>query len=194
MNEIILLIASLLTIFIMVLVPIYWKNYGPQNFLWLSDIGLFLTMIALWVHSSLLISVVVIAILPFEIVWNIDFFFRLLTGRNLLRIVNYMFDSKNPKLVRSLSLFHVILPILWIWCLFMWGYDKRALEYATILIWVTMVLTYFLTNPEKNINWVFFPKVHQWDWIPPFLWLIFFLIAFPLVIIWPVHMLLVRIF
>ena len=34
------------TAFLAVLVPIYWANYGPTNFLYFCDIALFLTLAA----------------------------------------------------------------------------------------------------------------------------------------------------
>ena len=61
-----------LTLFIIVLIPVYWKTYGPQNFLWLSDIGLFLTVLALWLKSSLLISMACVGVLFIELLWAND--------------------------------------------------------------------------------------------------------------------------
>src|SRR5207237_3890877 len=63
-----------LTAFVAFLVPYYWRHYGPQTFLWLSDAGLFLTVIALWRADRLLISMMAIGVLPLELFWNIDFF------------------------------------------------------------------------------------------------------------------------
>ena len=34
------------TAFMAVLVPVYWKNYGPTNFLYFCDAALFLVLIA----------------------------------------------------------------------------------------------------------------------------------------------------
>lgn len=126
--EIALLITKLVfTAFTLVLIPFYWRAHGSQNFLWLSDIALFLTLIAFWMNSSLLISVSVISFLLPEIVWNIDFFFQLLARRRLLGVTDYMFDPKRTLFLRGLSLFHIALPILWIWGLYLWGYNKTPL-------------------------------------------------------------------
>jgi hypothetical protein len=35
-------IKLFITLFLCVLVPVYWRNFGPANFLWGSDIALFL--------------------------------------------------------------------------------------------------------------------------------------------------------
>ena len=42
------------TLFVAVLVPLYWVHHGPANFLWASDIALLATVIALWRESRML--------------------------------------------------------------------------------------------------------------------------------------------
>ena len=195
MNEIILLLTKcLLTLFVIILVPTYWKAYGLENFLWLSDVGLFLTTIGLWLNSSLLISIAILLTLPLDIIWIVDFLFHLITGKNLLGVVGYMFDPKFSRWTRSLSLFHIFLPIIWIWCLTMWGYDENAFLYASVLVWVVLIATYFFTDPQKNINWAHLPTALKWKRIPTSLWLIMLLVAFPLIVIWPMQVVLKRIF
>ena len=73
------------TIFVCALVPIYWRQYGPANFLWFSDIALLALVPALWLENALL-----------------------------------------PFVIRGLSCFHIILPLLLLWTLHRLGYDWRA--------------------------------------------------------------------
>ncbi len=40
------------TAFMAVLVPVYWLNYGPTNFLYFCDVALFLTLAAVWTESA----------------------------------------------------------------------------------------------------------------------------------------------
>lgn len=183
------IIKILLTLFVAILIPVYWLNYGPSNFLWLSDIGLFLTVLALWFESPLLISIPAIGILPVEIAWNIDFFTRLITGYTPIGIADYMFDQKYSIFLRSLSLFHIVLPIIWIWYLHKWGYDRRAFFYMTLLGSAAFITTYVFTDPQANINWIFNPIVHHWQ-INSLAWLMVLLISFPLFIFLPMHFLL----
>jgi len=42
------------TLYVCVLVPIYWRQYGPANFLWFSDIALLALVPALWLENALL--------------------------------------------------------------------------------------------------------------------------------------------
>ena len=63
------------TVFVCVLVPVYWRQYGPTNFLWFSDIALLALVPALWLESPLLVSMMALAVLVPELAWNIDYFF-----------------------------------------------------------------------------------------------------------------------
>ena len=67
-------------LFVALLVPIYWMQYGPQNFLWGSDLVLFGTLLAVWLESRLLASMMAIAALIPELLWTIDYVGRLIAG------------------------------------------------------------------------------------------------------------------
>src|SRR5437762_3483576 len=111
------------TVFVCALVPLYWPKYGPQNFLWFSDIALLSTAVALWLENSFLASMMAVAILLPEIAWNIDFFSRLIFGVDAIGLAHYMFDARRPLYLRALSLFHVAVPVLLLWMLYRLGYD-----------------------------------------------------------------------
>lgn len=143
------------TLFLLVLVPVYWKHYGPGNFLWFSDVALFSVGIVLWTENHLLLSMMAVGVLGLELVWNVDYFWRLLTGRELLGLSDYMFHQDKSLFLRGLSLFHVFLPAIVIWLLLEWGYDTRAFWYQTVLATVVLLLSYFLTDPKENVNWVY---------------------------------------
>lgn len=145
------------TLFVAVLVPVYWTHHGPTHFLWLSDVALLLITLALWRGSRLLVSTVAVAALAPELGWNLDFFSRLLAGRDLLGLngTAYMFDPAKPLYLRALSLFHVFLPLVILWLLWRLGYDRRALPLAILLSWAVLIASYLVTDPAKNINWVF---------------------------------------
>jgi hypothetical protein len=178
--------------FAAVLVPVYWRHYGPLHFLWLSDVALFATLLALWLRSRLLNSMMAIGVLPLEAYWNIDFFGRLLTGADFAGVAGYMFEEDRSLLLRALSLFHVPMPVLWIWLLARWGYDRRALLAQTLLLWAVLAATYFLTDRDDNINWVFAPHSMQWGWMPEPVWLLLYMALLPLLLHWPLHRLFSR--
>ncbi len=175
-----------LTIFITILIPTYWYYYGIRNFLWLSDIGLFLTIIALWLKSNLLMSMAAVGVLLLELFWCLDFFAKLIFNINISGLSDYMFDKKYPLLLRAISLFHITSPLIWIFYLAQYGYDTNAIYYFTILYWIALILTYRFTNPEENISWVFAPQANKWN-IKPITWVIILFIFLPLLVFLPTH-------
>jgi len=61
------------TIFVCALVPIYWREYGPANFLWFSDIALLALVPALWLENALLVSMLAISVVFFEACSSADY-------------------------------------------------------------------------------------------------------------------------
>jgi hypothetical protein len=176
------------TLFLCVLVPVYWIHWGPKNFLWFSDIALLTTAVALWLESSLLASMMTLAIALPELAWNVDFFGRLITGRQVLGLSGYMFDEKKPLALRALSLFHVVLPIVLLWLVYRLGYDDRAWLFQTLVALIVLPVTYWLTDPADNVNWVYGPGSRAQTRMHPRAYLALTMILFPLVIYLPTHL------
>ena len=183
-------IKLFVTLFLCVLVPVYWRHLGPTNFLWGSDIALFLICASVWLEKPLPNSMMAIGVLPFELVWVVDFF----SGSHLLGVTSYMFDATRPLYLRSLSLFHLLLPPLIIFLLFRLGYDRRALLAQTLLTWVVLPLCFLVTDPQANTNFVFGPGVGPQAFMPPLLYLALEMVLMPTVIFLPAHLLLERLF
>ena len=183
-------ISSWLTLVYGLAVPviavIYWRAYGPANFLWLSDIGLAFTLAALLSGNRLLVSMPAVGVLVLELAWTIDFLF----GGRLIGLAAYMFDSKLPLYLRGISLFHLALPPTLFFLLYRSGYDGRALIYQTLLTWVVLIVTYVATDPKKNINWVFGPGSKPQDLLPPLLYLSLEMVIIPVFVFLPTHLLL----
>lgn len=182
------------TLYVCVLVPIYWRQYGAANFLWFSDIALFVVLLALWLESGFLASMMAIAVVLLELAWNIDFFVRLTTGANLIGLSDYMFDAKINLAIRALSLFHVVLPLLLIWMVAQLGYDSRALAAQIALAWIVLPLSRLLSPPAENVNWVYGFGDKPQTVLPASLYVALLMIAFPLLVYLPTHLLLKKLF
>lgn len=184
------------TAFVLVLVPVYWLRAaaGPRNFLWFSDLALFGGVAALWLESSLVASTMAVAVLIPELTWNVGFFARLLTGRSPVDLADYMFDPQERWYMRTLSLFHVFMPIVLVWLVARLGYDDRALVAATALAWIVLPLTYVLTHPRYNINRVFGPGRTPQRRLHPLVWLGLLMAGMPLLSYFPAHLLLRALF
>src|SRR5712692_11868957 len=66
--------------FVAVLVPCYWVTYTPWNFLYFCDVALLATAVALWMESSLLVSMQAVAITAPQMLWVVDLLCRLVAG------------------------------------------------------------------------------------------------------------------
>ncbi len=178
------------SLFLCVLVPVYWRQFGLIHFLWASDIALLLIFVAMWLEKPLLNSMVAIGVVPFEFVWIIDFF----SGGNLFGVTSYMFSDASPLYLRSLSLFHLFLPPIVFFLLYRLGYDRRALPAQIILAWVVLPVTHLVGDPAENINYTAGLGAEPQTFVHPLLYFGLQMILLPAVIFWPAHLILRRLF
>ena len=175
------------TVLVAVIIPVYWRHHGWRNFLWFSDIALFATGAALWLESSLLVSMMAVAVLLPELLWSVSFFARLVFGVRVTDLAGYMFDPRKPLFLRALSLFHIVLPAVILWMLHRVGYDTRALVMQTAVAWIVLPITYAVLRPQdENINWVRGLGKPQ-HFLAPRVYLVLLMVAFPVCIYVPTH-------
>jgi hypothetical protein len=188
------------TAFMAVLVPVYWTNYGPANFLYFCDVALILTLVGIWREDRLLVSMCAVGILAPQILWLADFLAHF-AGLSITGMTGYMFDASKSLFLRGLSLFHGWLPLLLlylVWCL---GYDRRALVWWTVLAWVVLLVCYFFMpgprpdpgNAAVNINYVHgFSDMSAQTWMHPWAWLALLMVGLPTLLFLPTHWILAR--
>ncbi len=193
-DEIPLLVKVSVTLFVCLLIPVYWVQYGPGNFLWFSDVALLLTVPALWLESALLASMICLAVGLLEIVWTIDFVVRLITRVSLIGLSRYMFNPRIPVVIRILSLFHIALAPLSLWMVYKLGYDGHALGGQTLLAWIVLPMSYWLTEPSENVNWVYGFRNKRQSFMPAPVYVGLLMVLFPVVIYFPTHLLLKALF
>jgi len=182
------------TVFVCALVPIYWRQYGLANFLWFSDIALLALVPALWLENALLVSMMAISVVFFEALWNVDFLVRLLCGKSLVGLSAYMFDPKIPLSIRSLSGFHIVLPLLLLWALHRLGYDQRAFVWQTVVALVVLPISYLVSNPQENVNWVYSFGHNPQRILPGPVFVILLMLLFSLAVYLSTHLLFAKIF
>lgn len=188
------------TAFLAVMIPVYWINYGPTNFLYFCDVALLLTLAGVWTGSALLVSLPAVGILLPQTLWCADFAVHLLGGR-ITGMTDYMFDPTRSRFLRGLSLFHGWLPILLFLLVRRLGYDRRAFLGWTALSVVLCLVAYFflpaagavLTNPHapRNINYVFgLDDAAPQHLLPPPVFLVGWLATLTGLVFAPTHLLL----
>jgi len=181
-------------LYLCVFVSYSWKNYGLQNFLWFSCLGVIGTVTALWLENRLLASMMLLSTFMADLLgWGGDFLFRLFFGWHPFGATEYMFDQRLWLPGRAISLYHFVIPVLLLWMVYKLRYDTRALAAQTLFSTVVLILSFTVTNPVNNINWVFGFGTQPQNRVPPWLYLIAEMIAIPVLFYLPVHLVLIKI-
>ncbi len=201
-------LKCLYTAFMAVLVPVYWANYGPTNFLYFCDVALFLTLYAVWKESRFATSMAAVGILIPQLFWCADFGMQLVrrgTGAAHSGMTAYMFDSTSSLFLRGLSLFHGWLPFLLMFMVARLGYDRRALKAWTGLAFGLCLISYFwlppagagLADPKipVNVNYVFgLDDKQPQQWMPQGAYLMMWMLALLSLVYIPTHLVLKKFF
>jgi len=175
------------TLWLIVWAPLYWRQYGAQNFLYFCDIGNVLIGIALWLESALIFSWVACSLLIFQTLYCIDLAGALLTQHHLIGGTEYMFDPHLSLLIRLISLFHVVTPPLLLWGIWRLGYDPRGWKLQTLEAWIVVPINH-LWHPEMDVNFARGLFFHEQHVMPGWMYLLIYLITVPLLIYLPTHL------
>lgn len=145
------------TLAVLAFIVLYWRRYGPANFLWFSDIAFIGAAPAMWLESPLAAGLLACMVLLPEVLWNVDYVLRLLLRRRITGLTEYMFDPSIPLWLRGVSLFHVPLPLVLLWLVAAYGYPAMSLVVSVGVGGMVLILSFLCATPEKNINWVYGP-------------------------------------
>lgn len=174
------------TVWLAAWMPLYWKQYGLQNFLFFCDLGNLLIGLALWLESPLIFSSQACGLLLFQLYFTIDLSGTMLTGHHPFGGTEYMFDPGIPLLVRLLSLFHLVTLPLLLWAIRRLEYDSRGWKLQTLATWIIVPINYFW-RPGYDVNWARGPFFREQHWMPPMVYLLGYLIVIPVLIYYPTH-------
>lgn len=175
------------TAFVLLWVPVYVRDLGPQNFLWLCDFANLMILLGLWLESPLLLSSQLISVFAIGVLWTIDFCSAYFFGMHPLGATQYMFNPEIALQVRLFSLFHGGVWVLVAFAVYRVGYDARGWRLQTIICWLLLPASFFLTEPVRQINWVWGLFGAQQQWVPGWVWLVICMLAYPLVVYLPTH-------
>ena len=195
-------VKCLYTAFCAILVPVYWHDYGPTNFLYFCDTALLMTLVAIWYENALLASAAAVGILLPQSLWVLDFLGSAV-GLPITGMTGYMFDAKLSIFTRGLSFFHFWLPFVLVWLVQRLGYERRAPLVWTAVAWILLPVCYFLlpmppapaNNPSMpvNVNYVFgLSDAAPQHWMAPAAWLTLLLVGLPTFMYYPTHRILAR--
>jgi hypothetical protein len=171
----------------------YAVVWGWANFLHLCNIAVILTCLGIWRGNSLLISSQAVSSLFAPLCWDLDVFWRVLLGRHLIGGTEYMWDPRFPLTVRLLSLYHVVWPVLLLWAVSRVRYESRALSFQSAIAVVLLVVSRFV-QPERNLNFAHRDPFFNLALSPGILHLAVTATVLIVVVYWPTHLLLGRLY
>lgn len=154
----------LLGIFSMV-VAVYLNR--PSLIVWFCYIGLILTGFGIFYRKDfLIVSQLNILLIPL-IIWNIDFFYELFTGKSLIGITHYFF-IETLIAPRFITLQHVyVIPVM-IFCLCLIKIkSKDTWKFSFIEMLIIFIVSRLFTNTAENLNCVFYSCANILFNIPP---------------------------
>lgn len=167
----------------------YGKLFETSHFLWLCHIGNVIIAAALWSQNRLLFSWQAVSLLVPDLVFVFDVVGRLVFGLHPIGGTEYMFDPAIPLAKRALSLFHFGMPVLIVWGLWRFGYDRRAVYLQVLTCWIVFPLSYIFGDVADNVNWVRGPFGREQHAIAPLPFLSVAMVVYPLVVYVPSHFL-----
>lgn len=173
------------TAWLIVWAPLYYRQYGSQNFLYFCDLGNVLIAVALWTESALIFSWQAVGLLVFQALYIFDLLGALIFKFHVIGGTEYMFDAKLPLAVRLLSLFHIVTPPVLLWAISKLGYDKLGWKLQTLTAWVVVPINFFW-RPQYNVNWAR-GLVREQHAVPGVLYLLAYLLVVPLAVYYPTH-------
>jgi len=178
------------TAWLAVWAPVYWRQYGAQNFLYFCDLGNFLIAVGLWLESRRILSWQAVGLLAFQTIYVLDLLGAYLFRRHFIGGTEYMFDPGIALWIRLLGLYHAAVPILLLWLIRHLGYDRSAWKWQVLTTCAVVPINYFW-RPQFNVNWAR-GIGHQQHVIPGWLYLAGYLAVTTFLIYLPTHWALTR--
>jgi hypothetical protein len=157
--------------------PSYAAAYGFRNFLFLCNLGVILTAIAILRGDRLLLGSQAVAAPVIGLAWGLDAGWRVVTGAHLFGGTEYMWDPQYPLFTRLLSLYHLVWPILVVALVRRLGYDRRSWTLQALIAGGVLVICRLWTPPTENINFAFVDPIFHRAFEPAILHLAIVLTA-----------------
>lgn len=172
--------------------PSYWLAYGFANFLFLCNLGVILTAVAIVAGNQLLLSAQALAAPMIGLVWALDAGARVVTGEFLFGGTAYMWDPQYPLFTRLLSLYHLVWPVVVVACVVRRGYDRRGWMVQSALGAAAVLVARFTSNPVDNVNYAFRDPFAGRELVSPAVHVLLVIAALSLVIYGGTHALFAR--
>jgi hypothetical protein len=187
------LLGIAVLVFWLLLADAWIGRGGAGQLLWLCDLATLGTAIGLLVRSPLILTAQFTGMLVYHFGWQADFLAYCTTGWMPLHATAYMFGTDVTKYEKGLSFFqHTFLVPFCLWGLIRVGASRRGWQFQSVQTFIGLVLTWALTAPADNVNWLFGAGFSEYSpaVTPPALYYFLLVLVPPLVIYAPSNVLL----
>lgn len=184
------------TLWVVVWVPLYWRQWGPSTFLWFCDFANVMILAALWTESPLIFSWQAVSVLLVQIAFTVDVLGRAVLRRHLIGGTEWVFDDRQiPLYIKLLSVgMHVASPPLLLWAIRKLGYERRALYVQIATACVLLPASWMAAGADVNLNWVWKPFGKPQTMMAPGLYLLVCIVGYTALLFLPTHLVLNRLF
>jgi hypothetical protein len=130
------------------------KYFGVPSIFWFSYFAFLLIGIGILIRNSfLIVSQINIILIP-NIIWAIDFFYRLFTSNSLWGITDFVFSGRFISQIVMIQ--HIIIiPVAFVSLYFIKFKRKDFWKMSLIQITILFILTRIFTEPANNVNCAF---------------------------------------
>ncbi len=156
-DKILDLIGVILILITILNIIIHIKTYRDYfEIFWFCNLSALICGIGLITKKKEIVSSVLIAAIPAQFMWIVDFLLNFIFGYSFGRTLWLRESTYTIFLISTyLHLFVIPSSLYGTYCL---GYSKKAYKYAIIIFIILLLpITYFFTPFEENINCVFYP-------------------------------------
>lgn len=152
-----LLLLGCITAILWICVSVTWsQRSGQSQLLWLCDIATLGTALGLLLRNRLLLTAQFVGMLLYHLCWHFDFFSYVITDTLPFSATSYMFNDALTPYEKSLSFFqHTFIIPITVWALLRLGASTHGWLFQTCQTGAAFLLTFVLTDPTENINWIF---------------------------------------
>ncbi len=131
-----------------------WNDWG--EILWFCNFATIVLGVSLILKKIVFINSVLIAAIPAQILWILDFFLNLF-GTGLGR-TSWLFEDAGLFVFILSTIFHAALIPISLYATLKIGFYKKSYIYSVIVFdFVMMSLSYFFTDFRENRNCIFYP-------------------------------------
>lgn len=157
------------------------KDY--PGLLWMCYFGLLFIGFGMLIrNSSFILSQLNILMIPL-IVWNVDFFYRLITSKSFLGITDYFFMERTT-LGDIITLQHIYLLPFAFYAIYLIGLKRNdAWKISFVEVIVAFFIGLLFTSASENVNCVFNPCLNVVNFSGLFYNFIWFVMFFSMILI-----------